>query len=195
VNNFAQAFFPPADQYTTAMTIAYHLRKIWNDPLRLQPTVLTPKTPGDWLIAGHSLGGGLAAAASVVSSFHATTFNAAGVNYVTVQQFDTDNLVGLNITSQAQLQSRAQGLVTSYVVDDEILNYYQDNPSMIALVSPAAYLLLLATGLPPQSIGTRVTLDSDTTILGEGLLALYQRFTLHSYYIESLLLSYGFPLS
>ena len=92
--------------------------------------------------------------------------------------------------------TRAQSLITSYVVDGEILNYFQDNPSMIAVyVSPATYLLLLATGLPPQSIGTRVTLDSHEFILPPSLAALYQRYTLHGYYIESLLMWYGFPLS
>ena len=158
--------------------------------------MLTPTTPGNWLVTGHSLGGGLAAAASIVSNFHALTFNAAGVNYLTVQKFWTDQGLISTINSQSQLESAAQSLVTSYVVDGEILNYFQDNPSMIAVyVSPATYLVLLATGLPPQSIGTRVTLDSHEIILPPSLAALYQRYTLHSYYIESLLLSYGFPLS
>jgi hypothetical protein len=174
-----------------AMGIAKSLADYWNAPGRTVPTVMTPTAPAGWLITGHSLGGGLAAAAAIVSNFHALTFNAAGVNYVTVQQFKPS----LNLTSQAQLQAIAQTCVTSYVVDGEILNYLQDNPSMSAVyVSPAAYALLLAIGMPPQSIGTRVTLDSHETILGTGLIALYQRYTLHSYYIESLLLSYNFPL-
>jgi putative lipase involved disintegration of autophagic bodies len=72
--------------------------------------VFTPSTPAGWQITGHSLGGGLAAAASVVSGFYAMTFNAAGVNYVTVQQFDTRYGLNLNINSQAQLQSAYSGL-------------------------------------------------------------------------------------
>ena len=173
------------------MTIANDLANYWNRPARPVPSVLTPTTPGGWLITGHSLGGGLAAAASVVSGFSAMTFNAAGVNYETVQQFKP----ALGLTSQAQLQSLAQGLVTSYVVDGEILNYFQDNPSQIAFyVSPAAYVGLLLLGAPQQSLGTRVTLDSQTFILG-GLVGLAQRVSLHSYYVESLLLWYDFPLT
>jgi hypothetical protein len=115
------------------------------------------------------------------------TFNAAGANYATVQQFKPT----LNLASQAQLQTLAQSLVTSYVVDGEILNYLQDNFWVLVLLDPALFLVA-----PPQSIGTRVTLDSHCTILAYPLeLNLCTRATLHSYYIESLLLSYGFPLS
>jgi hypothetical protein len=174
-NNIKQAADPPAPQYTTAMTDAVYVATKWSGPTG---AVFAPLTPADWLITGHSLGGGLAAAASVVSGFQADTFNAAGVNYVTVQQFCQNHPnLGLTITSQAQLQSRAAGLVTSYVVDGEILNYIQDG-------NLAQYLGL------PASIGYRVTLDSHRTIW-----TLYTRLELHSYYVESLLLSYGFPLS
>ncbi len=120
-NNCLQALVPPADQYIRAMTLARNLQTIWNNPQRPTPSVFTPTTPSGWSIAGHSLGGGLAAAASIVSSFPAMTFNAAGVNYLTIQLFD--NTLGIN--SQAQLDTRSK-LVTSYVVTGEVLNYAQD---------------------------------------------------------------------
>ena len=197
VANFKQGLGFTSCQYTTAMTLATDLRHRWDRRPAQPPSVLTPTTPADWLITGHSLGGGLAAAASIVSGFRAMTFNAAGVNFTTVQPFDP------TITSQAQLETAAKRIITSYVVNGEILNYFQDSPSMLALyVSPAVYLSLLVVGMPPQSIGTRVTLDSHVSILvpipllwWQNAASLYQRGTLHSYYIESLLLSYGFPLS
>ena len=75
-NNIKQALDPPAPLYTEAMGIARDLRLAWNKRANPTPAVLTPTTPGGWLITGHSLGGGLAAAASVVSYFDAMTFNA-----------------------------------------------------------------------------------------------------------------------
>ncbi len=184
-NNVIQVVAPPASQYTRAMTIASHLRKIWDDPQRPSPTIYTPTTPIDWLLTGHSLGGGLAAAGSIVSSFDAKTFNAAGVNFVTVQQFKPS----LNLTSQAQLQSMATGLITSYVVNGEVLNYAQDGYLAIALGLAPLYFVSL-----PASIGTRVNLDSHQVIVPSWP-GLYTRITLHSYYVESLLLSYNFPLN
>ncbi|NLF06487.1 MAG: hypothetical protein GX594_00690 [Pirellulaceae bacterium] len=189
LDNIKQAVNPPASQYTTAMRIAMDLREIWDHPFRPQPAVYTSTTPSDWLIAGHSLGGGLAAAASVVSGFHADTFNAAGVNYVTVQQFCQNHPnIGLTITSQAQLQSRAAGLVTSYVVNGEVLNYAQDG-----LLAPELGLAWPLAGDLPVSIGTRVPLDSGYIILPTPL-SLPGRVCLHSYYVESLLLSYNIPV-
>ena len=41
----------------------------------------------EWLITGHSLGGGLASAASVVSGLHAVTFNPAGLNTVNLANY------------------------------------------------------------------------------------------------------------
>ncbi len=189
-NNITQALAPPAAKYTSAMTVAADLQDLWVKPGRPLPTVYTPTTPSDWLITGHSLGGGLAAAASVVSGFRADTFNAAGVNYLTVQQFcQAHPNLSLNITLQGQLQSRAAGLVTSYVVDGEVLNYAQDG-----YLGPDLGLPWPLWGDLPVSIGVRVPLDSGYFIFG-GWLDLYTRYYLHGYFVESLLLSYDFPLN
>lgn len=71
----------------------------------------------DLSITGHSLGGGMASAASVVTGRKAVTFNAAGVHPDTVPDYD---LAG------------ARKNITSYVVDGEALNHrVQDNRDII----------------------------------------------------------------
>ena len=177
-NNIKQATDPPSPEYSAAMSIAFFLSQHWTGP---SGNVFTPDNPANWLITGHSLGGGLAAAAAVVSGFHADTFNAAGVNYTTVNQFTFTYEPALTFSSWQALQDyAAAGLVTSYVVDYDILNRAQDG--FIARYS----------GLP-ASIGTRITLDSHSDI---GIsVDLYRQYRLHSYYIQSVLLSYNLPLS
>ncbi|MEM6455392.1 MAG: hypothetical protein AAF772_09890, partial [Acidobacteriota bacterium] len=68
----------------------------------------------DLTITGHSLGGGLAAAAGTVVGVETTTFNAAGVHSNTLEPF------GLT-------RDDADGLVESFSVDGEILNGAQDS--------------------------------------------------------------------
>ena len=53
----------------------------------------------EWLITGHSLGGGLASAASIVSGLHAVTFNPAGLNTVNLANY----LYELNLRSDVTL--------------------------------------------------------------------------------------------
>jgi hypothetical protein len=198
-NNIKQGLMPPADQYDEAMGIAFDLRETWNGPTG---PVYTPTNPINWLITGHSLGGGLAAAASMVSGFDAITFNAAGVNLNTLNQFYRRDL-----TTVGQMQNEARGKITSYVVDWDILTAAQDGISWLGWL-----------GCPtlPTSLGTRTTLVSGLsvdiglgTILvglgvvipgGEGLSVagatsiLLTMIEAHSYYVESLLLWYEFPL-
>lgn len=64
-NNFAQAIGERSDYYERAMKLA---------------TKLEAKIEGGFEMSGHSLGGGLASAASAVSGAPATTFNAAGLH-------------------------------------------------------------------------------------------------------------------
>jgi hypothetical protein len=89
-------------------------------------------------ITGHSLGGGLASAASIESGFHAYTFNAAGLHQNTV--YNNTNIANAN------------SLITSYKVDWDILSWGQYVPGWINYVF----------GTPiPAAIGTNVTLDSE----------------------------------
>ncbi len=83
--------------------------------------------------SGHSLGGGLASAASVVTGFHAQTYNAAGLSENSLYR---RNLAGevLEINGQkieivpgsiARYQN-AGGLIDAYYVDFDALSNFQD---------------------------------------------------------------------
>jgi hypothetical protein len=82
------------------------------------------------IITGHSLGGGLASAASLVTGLHAVTFNASGVNERTVARYGVD-------------LSGADSLIRSYYVRGEVLSTVQ------ALIPFFA----------PDAIGTRIPLS------------------------------------
>ncbi len=88
-------------------------------------------------ITGHSLGGGLASAASIVSGFHAYTFNAAGLHHDTV-----DNHPNL---------ANANQLIDSYRVDYDILSWGQ-------WISSWLYYMF---DIIPSAIGTPITIDSE----------------------------------
>lgn len=82
-------------------------------------------------IIGHSLGGGLASAAAVVSGLEAITFNAAGVNPATLTRWDVQ---------KCEIGNIAKKLVTAYYMEHDILSFLQDN-------SPA-----------PNALGNRIML-------------------------------------
>ncbi len=86
LNNARQGAGMQSDYYDRAMNLGLALNII--------------KGKEGFEIAGHSLGGGLASAASAVTGAHATTFNSAGLHSDTAprflegrQLFDTDNTV------------------------------------------------------------------------------------------------------
>ncbi len=85
-------------------------------------------------IAGHSLGGGLASAASIVSGFHAYTFNAAGLH--------PDTVGGMNLANAASL-------IDAYKVDYDILTWVQE--------STVAVMFLYGLVDIPNAIGTSHT--------------------------------------
>jgi hypothetical protein len=94
-------------------------------------------------IAGHSLGGGLASAASIISGFHAYTFNAAGLHPNTV-------------FGNAQNLANANLLVTSYKVDYDILSWGQYGTGWIDYIFGT-------TAIPP-AIGYSITIDGEDDI-------------------------------
>jgi len=83
--------------------------------------------------SGHSLGGGLASAAAVVTGFHALTYNAAGLSTDTLYRRNLAGKVleinGQNIEivpgSIARYQNAA-GLIDAYYVDFDALSNFQD---------------------------------------------------------------------
>jgi Lipase (class 3) len=67
---------------------------------------------GQFMITGHSLGGGLASAAALVTKTNAVVFNPAGLHPETVER------EGHNLTA-------ANDLITRYVVNGEVLDRMQ----------------------------------------------------------------------
>lgn len=81
MDNIWQGIGLSSPQYNKAMEIAFEL---WALPQGISTLVIT----------GHSLGGGLASAASVASGFEAVTFNAAGLSENTLYQRDLNGDLG-----------------------------------------------------------------------------------------------------
>jgi len=129
-----QAFGEVTGQYNYAMEIGFRLSEIQrlsNDNL---------------MVTGHSLGGGLASAASIVGNLPAITFNAAGLHPLTLFEplagARPDNLLNpFAITAEmigdelypgsydryvANYRSNAAGLIDAYYVNHDILSFVQD---------------------------------------------------------------------
>jgi len=96
-NNFPQSIGLETDYYDRAMRLA---RALKNGNLDFENT-------------GHSLGGGLASAASAIGGAPATTFNAAGLHPLTAKRFAEQN--GLLVYD-------VQPRITAYQVQNELLN-------------------------------------------------------------------------
>ncbi|ATB42652.1 hypothetical protein CYFUS_008131 [Cystobacter fuscus] len=110
--------------------------------------------PGNLEIIGHSKGGGMAAAAGLVTGAKTTTFNPAGVHPNTVS--------GMNM-------SNAAANINAYVVEGEVLNWVQDNRAVIQggavvagtkLGGPIGGMVaaMLVHGTLPQATGRRVNI-------------------------------------
>lgn len=143
VSGNRQAFGPGAPQYEEARRLVEDLQLALGDKL----TDLT----------GHSLGGGLAAAVSMMSGVRATTFNAAGVNPETV--------IAAGGTWSVD---RAQQLITNFRVEDELLTSLQEYGSIgkvplalaTPLIGPSAIALQGAAILLPDAVGRQITIDA-----------------------------------
>jgi hypothetical protein len=114
--NLPQGAGKPTAQYTEAINLARSLQHEYGSGLTD--------------ITGHSLGGGLAAAAGMATGTRTTTFDAAGVNPKTMQMNDAP---------------WNPSVVTNYEIQDELLgrvqNYY-----------PTHYLA-------PKAVGTQITVQ------------------------------------
>jgi hypothetical protein len=108
-NNIPQAVGFDAEQYAAAMLIA---NQLLNLPLFTTTNVTA---------AGHSLGGGLASAASVVTGIHAYTFNAAGLHIETLYDEGVEIYAG-SVTRY----NNASTLIDAHYVDWDVLSFVQD---------------------------------------------------------------------
>ncbi|WP_251006539.1 XVIPCD domain-containing protein [Stenotrophomonas sp. ISL-67] len=118
LNNGQQGIGMRSDYYDRAMTLA----------VRLQDRV-----GNNFEIAGHSLGGGMASAASAVTGARATTFNAAGLHPDTASRYAKDN--GLPTFNPQQT-------VHTYQTSGEVLNDVQNGMQRLNDQQRHAYGLL-----------------------------------------------------
>lgn len=102
LNNGQQGIGMRSDYYDRAMELAVAMNR---------------RVPGGFEIAGHSLGGGMASAASAVTGARATTFNAAGLHPATPGRFAKDNGLPTFDTQQS---------VHTYQTTGEVLNDVQN---------------------------------------------------------------------
>lgn len=103
---------------------------------------------------GHSLGGGLASAASIVTGAAGITFNAAGLHTNTVRQF-LQNPVELN--AALERYNQAQGLIRAFHVDYDFLTHLQTLGSPFGIPTALGTAEQLDGPYDRQAMATGVT--------------------------------------
>jgi hypothetical protein len=134
-----------ASQYVPAMKFGYHFAEI------LRGAALQPRT------TGHSLGGGLASAASIAANrsvLPANTFNAAGLHRNTICYRDEKGMLNKNLPAydgafnQFRIEQGNAGNIKAFHTEFDLLNYLQNN-------LPALDVL----GELPRAIGMPIKLE------------------------------------
>lgn len=131
-----QAFGGETDQYTRAVRTAQKLKRVMGDKLD---------------ITGHSMGGGMATAAGIVTGSHVYAIDPAGVHPATLERFGKE-----------YTRKLADRHVQNYVAEGEFLDTLQHPTSQRALlagvtsVHPTGGLVLAAAG--HRSMTDNVTL-------------------------------------
>lgn len=114
-HNFAQGLGLEDAQYGRAINLGQKARDAFGE---------------DVIFAGHSLGGGLAAAASMATEVPAVTFNAAGVHDRTLERYGLD--------AGVLKHEAAQGLIRTYHVKNELLTHLQEDSIPLKWAMPDA---------------------------------------------------------
>lgn len=114
-HNFGQGLGLDDPQYARAIKLGDKAKQAFGDQL---------------VLTGHSLGGGLAAASSMVNEVPAVTFNAAGLHDGTVERYGFD--------ADVLKQQAEQGLIRSYTVKNEILTHLQEDSLPLKYAMPDA---------------------------------------------------------
>ena len=131
VNNGIQGAGLESDYYNRAMELAIGMKR--------------SSLGSEFAIAGHSLGGGLASAASAVTGASAITFNSSGLNPITAQRFAEKQ--GLSVFDTDKT-------ITAYQVKGEVLT---DGQAMIGRMD----------ALQRMQMGTVATMAADVSRLPE----------------------------
>ncbi|RMH94507.1 hypothetical protein EBB59_02205 [Lysobacter pythonis] len=113
--NFGQGLGFETAQYSQAIRLAQEAQRAFGDNL---------------VLSGQSLGGGLAASASMVTGVPALTYNAAGVHRRTVERF------GVSFDEAREIA--AAGNIRSYRVDGDILTQVQEKTPILRSMMPDA---------------------------------------------------------
>ena len=113
--NFGQGLGFETAQYSQAIRLAQQCQRAFGD---------------DLVLSGQSLGGGLAAAASMVTGAPAVTYNAAGVHKRTVERFGVDFEEAKAIAGE--------GNIRSYRVEGDILTRVQEKTPILRSLMPDA---------------------------------------------------------
>ena len=135
ISNAKQALGVNSDHYTKALALGDKLARSGVDNITL---------------TGHSLGGGLASAASIASGKNGVTFNAAGLSDATISKAN-----GIRTTAGAG----NAGAVNAYYVRGEVLSAIQDGGDRFAgaLLGGLGGALI---GDLPEAYGNRIGLDA-----------------------------------
>lgn len=113
-------------QYSDAMALAQEVSTAW---------------PGQTVITGHSLGGGLASAASLASGSPAVTFNAAGLSDAT--------LSSLGFNPNGAREDAAGGHVRRYSVQNDVLTGLQNSPMPLPEAVGSHWQIETTRAFPP----------------------------------------------
>ena len=114
-HNFRQGLGFQDAQYDQAIALAQEAKRAFGDNV---------------VLTGQSLGGGLAAAASMVNEIPAVTFNAAGVHDKTIERYGFD--------ADVLKQEAEQGLIRTYHVKNEFLTHLQEDSIPLKWAMPDA---------------------------------------------------------
>lgn len=138
LDNGRQGVGLPAQQYTQAMALAQQL---------------DVATGGEVTFTGHSLGGGLAAAAAMATGQPAVTFDAAGVHDNTAEA--AAELRGGGATAASVLAATDQGQIRTYSTSTDILTQQQQSGPL--------------SGLMPDAPGTQIVLETPQSDQGDAV--------------------------
>ncbi len=153
LNNLQQGIGMDAEQYDQATALARRAAVAFGDEL---------------VIVGHSLGGGLASAASLATGNSAVTFNAAGLSDNTIED--------LGLVPDAARETAEAGQIRRYNIEGEILTWEQEDAFGDSWILPDALghevemadpdpLGGLSRLWPPNVIGHRIELHSMGSVL------------------------------